>query len=109
MPGVPLSPGGNSQSFASTSGAGAAGGSSAGGLEASPQPSLPHGSAFSEAEDGGGSAREATQSNCFKIITPSRGYVVCAPSEEEEIKWLSALRVLIDALRLEKHPETAEA
>jgi hypothetical protein len=42
--------------------------------------------------------------NCFKIITPSRSYVVCAPSEEEEIKWLSAIRVLLDKSRASSHP-----
>lgn len=41
---------------------------------------------------------------CFKIITPSRSYVVCAPSEEEEIKWLSAIRVLLDKSRASSHP-----
>lgn len=35
------------------------------------------------------------QENCFKIITPKRTYVVCAPTEEEEIKWLSALQALL--------------
>ncbi|UZJ51505.1 hypothetical protein CBS101457_000825 [Exobasidium rhododendri] len=33
--------------------------------------------------------------HCFKIITPNRTYVVCAPTEEEEIKWLSALQALL--------------
>ena len=37
--------------------------------------------------------------NCFKIITPSRTFVVSAPSEEDEIKWLSGIRVLIAAAR----------
>lgn len=31
----------------------------------------------------------------FKIITPKRAFMLCAPSEEEEIKWLSAVRALI--------------
>ncbi|KIO34674.1 hypothetical protein M407DRAFT_16638 [Tulasnella calospora MUT 4182] len=31
----------------------------------------------------------------FKIITPKRPLLLCAPSEEEEIKWLSAVRALI--------------
>ena len=31
----------------------------------------------------------------FKIITPKRCLLLCAPSEEEEIKWLSAVRALI--------------
>ncbi|KAG8990721.1 hypothetical protein FRB90_001639 [Tulasnella sp. 427] len=31
----------------------------------------------------------------FKIVTPKRPLLLCAPSEEEEIKWLSAVRALI--------------
>ncbi|KAF9223694.1 PH-domain-containing protein [Gyrodon lividus] len=31
----------------------------------------------------------------FKIVTTKRTLVLCAPSEEEEIKWLSAVRALI--------------
>ncbi|KAG8967772.1 hypothetical protein FRC03_009321 [Tulasnella sp. 419] len=31
----------------------------------------------------------------FKIVTPKRSLILCAPSEEEEIKWLSAVRALI--------------
>lgn len=33
--------------------------------------------------------------HCFKIITPRRTYIVCAPSEEDEIKWLAALQCLV--------------
>ncbi|KAK4046899.1 hypothetical protein OIO90_006407 [Microbotryomycetes sp. JL221] len=33
--------------------------------------------------------------NCFKIITPKRTYLVCAPTEEDEIKWLAALQCLV--------------
>ena len=31
----------------------------------------------------------------FKIVTTKRTLLLCAPSEEEEIKWLSAVRALI--------------
>ena len=31
----------------------------------------------------------------FKIITPKRTYLVCAPSEEDEIKWLAALQCVV--------------
>jgi hypothetical protein len=31
----------------------------------------------------------------FKIVTTKRTLVLCAPSEEEEIQWLSAVRALI--------------
>ncbi|GAA5821724.1 hypothetical protein JCM11251_000989 [Rhodosporidiobolus azoricus] len=33
--------------------------------------------------------------HCFKIITPKRTYLCCAPSEEDEIKWLAALQCLV--------------
>jgi hypothetical protein len=45
-----------------------------------------------------GGARKKYE-HCFKIITAKRTFVVCAPSEEDEIKWLSALRVLLAASR----------
>ncbi|KAG9104444.1 hypothetical protein FRC06_002390 [Ceratobasidium sp. 370] len=44
----------------------------------------------------------------FKIITPKRSFMLCAPSEEEEIKWLSAVRALI-ARRAAGIPTTAPA
>jgi hypothetical protein len=44
--------------------------------------------------------------NCFKIITPKRTYVVCAPTEEEEIKWLSAMQALLAHWRGNKEAET---
>lgn len=47
---------------------------------------------------GGGNSKKQLE-NCFKIITPSRTFLVCCPSEDDEIRWLSALRVLIDAGR----------
>lgn len=37
----------------------------------------------------------------FKIITAKRTYIVCAPDEESLIKWISALRVLLQAKRTE--------
>lgn len=36
-----------------------------------------------------------TLAHTFKIITPKRTYLVCAPSEEDEIKWLAALQCLV--------------
>lgn len=44
--------------------------------------------------------------NCFKIITPKRTYVVCAPTEEEEMKWLSALQALLAHWRGSKEADT---
>ncbi|KAI5481271.1 pleckstrin-like domain-containing protein [Pseudohyphozyma bogoriensis] len=36
-----------------------------------------------------------TAQHSFKIITPKRTFLVCAPSEEDEIKWLAALQCLV--------------
>ncbi|KII85129.1 hypothetical protein PLICRDRAFT_45260 [Plicaturopsis crispa FD-325 SS-3] len=38
---------------------------------------------------------EGAGAHTFKIITTKRTLLLCAPSEEEEIKWLSAVRALI--------------
>ncbi|KAF8340383.1 uncharacterized protein EI90DRAFT_3150782 [Cantharellus anzutake] len=46
-----------------------------------------------EGEDGG--AEKPGLKHTFKIITTERGAILlCAPSEEEEIRWLSAVRAL---------------
>jgi len=39
--------------------------------------------------------KAAYSSYTFKIVTTKRTLVLCAPSEEDEIKWLSAVRALI--------------
>ncbi|KAA1467750.1 PH-domain-containing protein [Dentipellis sp. KUC8613] len=45
---------------------------------------------------GGGAGDEADPSqHTFKIVTTKRTLLLCAPSEEEEIRWLSAVRALI--------------
>lgn len=44
---------------------------------------------------GGGASTKRKKENCFKIITPKRTFLVCAPTEEDEIKWLSALQALL--------------
>ncbi|GAA5991047.1 hypothetical protein JCM11641_006601 [Rhodosporidiobolus odoratus] len=41
------------------------------------------------------SASGAGPEHCFKVITPKRTYLCCAPSEEDEIKWLAALQCLV--------------
>lgn len=54
---------------------------------------------------GGGSMASSSDAgkkrtdNSFKIITPKRTFLLCAPSEEEEIKWLSALHALLTRTR----------
>lgn len=40
-------------------------------------------------------AGSGDKEHIFKIITPKKSFMLCAPSEEEEIKWLSAVRALI--------------
>ena len=40
-------------------------------------------------------ADEAHGAHTFKIITTKRTLLLCAPSEEEEIKWLGAVRALV--------------
>ncbi|KAG9124887.1 hypothetical protein FRC07_009849 [Ceratobasidium sp. 392] len=40
-------------------------------------------------------ASTGDKEHIFKIITPKKSFMLCAPSEEEEIKWLSAVRALI--------------
>ncbi|BGP00620.1 hypothetical protein NBRC10513v2_006421 [Rhodotorula toruloides] len=54
----------------------------------SPNPTSP--SLASPVVEGG-----KTLAHTFKIITPKRTYLVCAPSEEDEIKWLAALQCLV--------------
>ena len=43
-------------------------------------------------DDGDGAG---TRTHTFKVVTTKRTLLLCAPSEEEEIKWLSAIRALI--------------
>ncbi|KAI0749723.1 hypothetical protein C8Q80DRAFT_1218803 [Daedaleopsis nitida] len=57
---------------------------------ASPPPASPS-FALASSPDGGDGAVTHT----FKIVTTKRTLLLCAPSEEEEIKWLSAIRALI--------------
>ncbi|KAG8934759.1 hypothetical protein FRC01_000440 [Tulasnella sp. 417] len=49
----------------------------------------------SQAGAASGSSEFQQLPHTFKIITPKRPLLLCAPSEEEEIKWLSAVRALI--------------
>ena len=44
---------------------------------------------------GGGVGGAAGGSYVFKVVTTGRALVLCAPSEEEEIRWLSAVRALL--------------
>lgn len=40
-------------------------------------------------------ADDSHGTHTFKIVTTKRNLLVCAPSEEDEIKWLGAVRALI--------------
>ncbi|KAI0052301.1 PH domain-like protein [Auriscalpium vulgare] len=42
-----------------------------------------------------GTEGEEAGTHTFKIVTTKRTLVLCAPSEEEEIRWLSAVRALL--------------
>lgn len=70
-------------------------------------PSIPNSPPGQGLDEFSGGEGESSSNCCFKIITPSRAYIVCAPSEEEEIKWLSAIRVLLDKNRAREHPPPA--
>ncbi|ORY27865.1 hypothetical protein BCR39DRAFT_536481 [Naematelia encephala] len=41
----------------------------------------------------------AATEHIFRLITAKRTYVLCAPSEEDEIKWLAAFRALLNRER----------
>ncbi|KAF8907285.1 hypothetical protein CPB84DRAFT_1744666 [Gymnopilus junonius] len=43
----------------------------------------------------GGDGDDAHSQNTFKIVTTKRTLLLCAPSEDDEIKWLGAIRALI--------------
>ncbi len=48
---------------------------------------------------GGGGGGSHVQQHTFQVITPKRTFKLCAPTEEDEIKWLAALRTLINRER----------
>ncbi|KAG0661071.1 hypothetical protein C6P46_004178 [Rhodotorula mucilaginosa] len=60
---------------------------------------------------GGGGIGGETRAleHAFKIITPKRTYLVCAPSEEDEIKWLAALQCLVARRNQQAHAAGATA
>ncbi|KAM0791888.1 hypothetical protein ACM66B_004143 [Microbotryomycetes sp. NB124-2] len=55
----------------------------------------PAGTGSMSTVQGGATSSDRNYENCFKIITPKRTYLVCAPTEEDEIKWLAALQCLV--------------
>lgn len=81
-------------------------------ISTSPTITLPGGSAIAlrgfgspELRPSGKPAREDDQAgesrtpHCFKIVTTKRTYVLCAPTEEEEIMWISALQTILNRQR----------
>lgn len=40
-----------------------------------------------------------TEEHTFRLVTAKRTYILCAPSEEEEIKWLAAFKALLNRER----------
>ncbi|WRT67589.1 uncharacterized protein IL334_004561 [Kwoniella shivajii] len=46
-----------------------------------------------------GNVEKHGEENTFRLITAKRTYVLCAPSEEDEIKWLAATRALLNQIR----------
>lgn len=75
--------------------------------------SLPHGfggEASSSSMQGTSSISQALAKqdqpieHCFKIITSERTYLVNAPTEEDEIRWISAVRCLLATYRT-NHPK----
>lgn len=73
-------------------------------IEYAPSPSLPlrrplSSGGISSAASGASSVNlddgKRNYQHSFKIITPKRTYLVCAPSEEDEIKWLAALQCVV--------------
>jgi len=49
---------------------------------------------------GNSEAEEVSGTHTFKIVTTKRTLLLCAPSEDDEIKWMGAIRALI-ARRME--------
>ncbi|PKI85848.1 hypothetical protein MVES1_000559 [Malassezia vespertilionis] len=50
-----------------------------------------------------GKAKRSAE-HCFKIITLKRTFLLCAPTEEEDIKWLSALQTILNRRRSASMP-----
>lgn len=59
-------------------------------LQTNKQSSVPSASPSQRAD-----GDEVTGSHAFKIVTTNRTLLLCAPSEDDEIKWLGAIRALI--------------
>ncbi|WVW84433.1 hypothetical protein I302_106467 [Kwoniella bestiolae CBS 10118] len=55
-------------------------------------------------QSGGIGLEKQSEENIFRLITAKRTYVLCAPSEEDEIKWLAATRALLNQLRVNQQP-----
>lgn len=54
-------------------------------------------------EAGPSSSKDPNDDHTFRIVTAKRVFVLCAPSEEDEIKWLAAFRALLNRGRDRSH------
>ncbi|KAK8858411.1 hypothetical protein IAR55_002638 [Kwoniella newhampshirensis] len=50
----------------------------------------------------------SSEENIFRLITAKRTFVLCAPSEEDEIKWLAAFRALLSREREKSNTMTSQ-
>lgn len=50
----------------------------------------------SKSKDGTANVTPNANEHTFRLITAKRTFVLCAPSEEDEIKWLAAFRALLN-------------
>ena len=66
-----------------------------GALASPPVAVAPHSHGSTSAAPDSGRDGDAHGQHTFKIITTKRTLLLCAPGEEEEIRWLSAVRALI--------------
>jgi len=51
------------------------------------------------AQAGPSGSAAAADEHLFRVVTAKRTFVLCAPSEEDEIKWLAAFRALLNRQR----------
>jgi hypothetical protein len=70
-----------------------------------PSPLHPSSSQFKKPLPKSQAANEENE-HTFRLITAKRTFVLCAPSEEDEIKWLAGFRALLNRERERSNPGT---
>lgn len=73
-----------------------------------PPQTLPTGGAMHALDELADPHHTQGENHTFKIVTTKRSILLCAPSEEEEIRWLSAVRALIARRSVGVGGKTAE-